>query len=157
MKRKIVERVIVGVICSILIVRCFVCDLIVVKGDSMLPGFSDKDIVLITKIRLEYKRFDVIVINTDVGCIIKRIIGLPGETVQIKNGAVYIDDCLLVDDYVDGLMSYAGIAAEPIVLHENEYFVLGDNREISNDSRNEIVGIINGKQIVGIVKKQIVR
>lgn len=123
----------------------------------MFPGYSDKDIVLVTKLTCDYERFDVVVIDTDFGYIIKRIIGLPGETVQIKKGYVYIDDFLLIDDFVVDSMSYAGIAADPVVLYENDYFVLGDNREVSKDSRSERIGIIDRSQIVGVVKSKIGR
>ena len=81
----------------------------------------------------------------------KRIIGMPGETVQIKDGLVYIDDRLLEAE--DGLQSaaLAGLAEHPITLGEDEYFLLGDNRESSEDSRFVNVGNVKEEQIGGIV------
>ena len=84
---------------------------------------------------------------------IKRIIGMPGETVQIKDGKVYINDKELKSDvygntdYID----YPGIAEEPITLGDDEYFCLGDNRPVSQDSRYEEVGPVKRSIIVGKV------
>ncbi|MEI3182103.1 MAG: signal peptidase I [Lachnospiraceae bacterium] len=64
----------------------------------------------------------------------KRVIGLPGETVQIKNGQIYIDDKPLEADKGLGQVSLAGLAENPVVLEEDEYFLLGDNRDSSEDS-----------------------
>ena len=79
--------------------------------------------------------------------IVKRIIALPGETVQIVDGYVYINGEQL-DDVIDEPISSAGLASEPITLGVGEYFVLGDNRNVSMDSRNEYVGIIKEEQII---------
>ena len=84
---------------------------------------------------------------------IKRIIGMPGETVQIKDGKVYINDKELksdvygITDYID----YPGIAEEPITLGDDEYFCLGDNRPVSQDSRYKEVGPVKRSIIVGKV------
>ena len=84
---------------------------------------------------------------------IKRIIGMPGETVQIKDGKVYINDKELksdvygITDYID----YPGIVEEPITLGDDEYFCLGDNRPVSQDSRYEEVGPVKRSIIVGKV------
>lgn len=155
MKKPIIQWTIVGVLLTILVVRSFFFDIIAVKGDSMLPNYSDRDIILIAKFGSDYERYDVVVIQTESGYIIKRIIALPGETVQIKNGRVYIDNCLLISDVVDIPISYAGISENPIVLEENDFFVLGDDREISKDSRYEWIGIIKCRQIVGVVTYKI--
>ena len=81
---------------------------------------------------------------------IKRVIGLPGETVQIVGGRVYINGELLESDvYGNELMISAGRASQPITLGENEYFVLGDNRNGSKDSRVEEVGNVKRSQIQG--------
>ena len=68
------------------------------------------------------------------------MIGLPGETVQIKGSTIYIDGKPLKENYGKDPIDYAGIAEKPIKLGDDEYFVLGDNREISRDSRYEEVG-----------------
>lgn len=127
-----------------------------VSGDSMETTLHSGDSLLIEKVTYYFndpERYDIIVFpyeyEEDV-YYIKRIIGLPGETVQIIDGAVYIDGALLESEiYGTEVMQYAGMAEMPIVLGDNEYFVLGDNRNNSSDSRYPSVGIIDGDDIVG--------
>ena len=92
------------------------------------------------------KPFDCIEENT---YYIKRIIGLPGETVQVKNGEVYIDGEILGEDYGAEAMEDAGIASDPIELGTDEYFVLGDNRNHSSDSRDPSVGVLRREDLIG--------
>lgn len=151
-KKRVWGYFVAGGIIFLLIVRCFFVDLIFIRGNSMWPTFQDKDVVIISKLMDEYKRFDVVVILTGDGNIIKRIIGVPGDTVQIIDGCVFINGCLLDDEYATAPMVDAGIASELIQLDENEYFVLGDNRNNSKDSRSDTIGIIKKRQIIGAVK-----
>ena len=81
----------------------------------------------------------------------KRVIGLPGETVQIIGGLVYIDGAPLEDESGLGQVSLAGRAGSPITLGEDEYFLLGDNRDSSEDSRFANVGNVKADQIQGKV------
>ena len=95
-------------------------------------------------------RFDLAVFRREDGKMnVKRVIGLPGETVQITGGYIYIDGELLQAE--DGLnqVSLAGIAQHPVTLGRDEYFVLGDNRESSEDSRFVNIGNIKREQITG--------
>lgn len=133
-----------------------------VSGPSMENTLLDKDNVLIDKISYRFhepERFDVVVFYPyeDVECdhFVKRIIGLPGETIQIKGDDIYINGDKLEEDYGKDPISYQGIATEPITLGEDEYFVLGDNREVSFDSRYEEIGpihrsVIDGRAILRI-------
>ena len=98
------------------------------------------------------QRFDIIVFPfryEDHVYYIKRIIGLPGETVQITDGDIYIDGEILQESYGREVIKDSGLAAEPIVLGEDEYFVLGDNRNDSTDSRDPSVGVIHRDEIIG--------
>lgn len=126
-----------------------------VNGDSMNNTLENGDNLIVDKIGYRFKspeRFDIIVFpyryqeNT---YYIKRIIGLPGETVQIENGTIYIDGEVLEESYGKEVMNSAGIASQPIEIGEDEYFVLGDNRNNSRDSRDPSVGMIPKDEIVG--------
>ena len=83
------------------------------------------------------------------GSSMARVIGLPGETVQIQDGIVYINGEPLEESYGLEAMQNPGRAAQPITLGEDEYFVLGDNRNLSSDSRDPMVANVAREQIVG--------
>lgn len=127
-----------------------------VSGSSMEATLSDGDNLIVDKISYRFhdpERFDIVVFpykyekNT---YYIKRIIGLPGETVQIDEaGTIYIDGAELKESYGREVILNPGEADEPIKLGEDEYFVLGDNRNASSDSRDPSVGKILGEDIVG--------
>lgn len=130
----------------------------VVDGDSMLPTLNDKDNLIVDKLTYRFKdpqRFDIIVFPfqyQEDTYYIKRIIGLPGETVQIdENGKIYINGEVLSESYGREVIKpeYIGVAWEPVVLGEDEYFVMGDNRNNSSDSRSPIVGNIHRDDIIG--------
>ena len=127
----------------------------VVDGSSMSPTLEDGDVLIVDKLsyRLrEPERFDVVVFQylyKEDSYYIKRIIGLPGETVQIIDGEIYIDGALLEEDFGNASMTNPGRANQPITLGPDEYFVLGDNRNISSDSRDPSVANVAREQIVG--------
>ena len=143
------------VVATLLVIR-FVGQRTEVSGHSMENTLSDRDNLIVDKITYRFrdpKRYDIIVFpykykeNT---FYIKRIIGLPGETVQItEEGDILIDGEVLEESYGKEVMKSPGIAADPILLGADEYFVLGDNRNASADSRDPSVGIISGEDIVG--------
>ena len=126
-----------------------------VSGHSMEATLHDGDNLIVDKLSYHFrepKRFEIIVFpyrHKENTYYIKRIIGLPGETVQVKDGYVYIDGEKLDDNYGLEVMEDAGIAAEPIELGEDEYFVLGDNRNHSSDSRDPSVGILHRDELIG--------
>lgn len=126
-----------------------------VSGSSMENTLSDGDNLIVDKITYRFsdpQRFDIIVFPfryKDRVYYIKRIIGLPGETVQITDGDIYIDGEILQESYGREVIKDSGLAAEPIVLGEDEYFVLGDNRNDSTDSRDPSVGVIHRDEIIG--------
>lgn len=126
-----------------------------VSGSSMETTLSDKDQLIVDKMTYRFrdpKRYDIVVFPyqyQDNTYYIKRIIGLPGETVQILSGMVYIDGMRLDEHYGNEMMENPGIAEEPLTLDENEYFVLGDNRNNSSDSRASDGGLIHRKDLIG--------
>ena len=126
-----------------------------VSGHSMAATLHDGDNLIVDKLSYHFrepKRFEIIVFpyrHKENTYYIKRIIGLPGETVQVKDGYVYINGEKLDENYGLEVMEDAGIAAEPIELGEDEYFVLGDNRNHSSDSRDPSVGILHREELIG--------
>ena len=127
-----------------------------VQGESMEPTLHNGDNLIVDKITYRFQdpqRFDIIVFpfkykeNT---YYIKRIIGMPGETVSIgEEGNIYINGEILEEGYGKEVILDPGNAYEPVTLKEDEYFVLGDNRNNSSDSRSASVGLIHRKDIVG--------
>lgn len=126
-----------------------------ITGQSMTPELRSEGVVLMNRLSYDLgspKRFDVVVFEReDKKPNVKRVIGLPGETVQIKNGQIYIDDKPLEADKGLGQVSLAGLAENPVVLEEDEYFLLGDNRDSSEDSRFVKIGNVKRRQIRGKV------
>lgn len=127
-----------------------------VSGHSMEPTLQDRDSLLIEKVTYRFKdanRFDIVVFPYRYGndeFFIKRVIGLPGETVQIDmEGNIFINGSLLVENYGAETLVDPGIALGGVTLGEDEYFVMGDNRNHSMDSRDPSVGVINKKDILG--------
>lgn len=136
----------------------------VVEGHSMENTLFNKDVLIQEKISYmltDPKRYDIVIVtpweeeaisNPDAEHWVKRIIGLPGETIQIIESRIYIDGELLENEYYGtGKITNYGIAAEPYQIAEAEYFLMGDNREgfESYDSRD--VGTFKREQIEGQV------
>lgn len=140
----------------IFVIIKFVGQRTIVDGSSMETTLQNGDNLIIDKISYRFKdpeRYDIIVFpykykeNTDY---IKRIIGLPGETVYIDSyGRIYINGVVLKEDYGAAKIKESGMAGSTITLGDDEYFVMGDNRNHSEDSRFEDVGPIKRKDIIG--------
>ncbi|MGN1266675.1 MAG: signal peptidase I [Dorea sp.] len=125
-------------------------------GDSMKPVLQNGDVVLVNRIVYNAsapKRGDIIVFkpkgNENAHYYIKRIIGLPGETIEIMENSIYIDGEKLEEDYTTTNIDDVGIVSEKMELASDEYFVLGDDRENSEDSRNADVGSVKHSYIYG--------
>lgn len=145
-----------GVLCLTWLVITFVGQRTEVDGSSMEPMLSHGDNLIVDKITYRFsdpKRFDIIVFPFKLEAntyYIKRIIGLPGETVQIdEEGNIYVDGEVLEEYYGKEVIANPGRAYEPVELGEEEYFVLGDNRNNSLDGRDPSVGNIKRENIIG--------
>ena len=144
----------VVIIIVVFLVRLFIVTPVIVVGDSMIPTLKNKQVLLLNK--LDYKfndieRYDIVVINTGKSEIIKRVIGLPGETVEYRDNILYINGheqesefSFETDDFT--LKSICNCNKIP----KGKYLVLGDNRSVSSDSR--IIGLIDEKDIKGSTK-----
>ena len=129
-----------------------------VEGSSMKSTLLNKDQLIVDCFSYRFlqdpKREDIVVfrLKSDPGTYyVKRIIGLPGETIQIQNSVIYINGEAIEDPYPDARNKTfsAGSAQEPILLKSDEYFVLGDNRNDSRDSRDPFVGVVKRSQLIG--------
>ena len=142
--KELIPYIIIVVV--VVLIRSFFATPVRVDGDSMNKTFKNGDILILYKLS-EIKRFDVIVLHEekDNEKIIKRVIGMPGDTVAIKDGEIYINDEKIDDEYAYGMTS----DYDRITLKSDEYFILGDNRLISKDSR--YFGPIKEKEIKGKV------
>lgn len=126
-----------------------------IAGQSMNPVLEPDDVVLMNRLAYDFgkpDRMDVVVfMREDEKENVKRVVGLPGETVQITGGYLYINgERLEAEDGLDQV-SLGGLAENPIELGNDEYFLLGDNRESSEDSRFANIGNVKEEQILGKV------
>ncbi len=140
------------IIVIVILIKTYLFAPIMVKGESMYPTLHNKDIMILDKIKYKYssiERFDIVVIRNDGKNIIKRVIGLPGDSVDYIDSNLYINGKMYVEKYLDSdvktLLNGADFEVDNIP--DDYYFVLGDNREVSKDSRS--VGLINKKDIEG--------
>ena len=134
----------------------FVAQRTEVSGQSMEPTLHDGDSLLVDKLSYRFsdpKRFDIVIFPYQYGekqFFIKRVIGLPGETVRVDHeGNIYINDEILSENYGAERIKDPGRADTAVTLSEGEFFVMGDNRNHSMDSRDISVGNIQKKDIMG--------
>ncbi|HBI60913.1 MAG TPA: signal peptidase I [Lachnospiraceae bacterium] len=127
-----------------------------VSGQYMSPTLETGDKILVNKLSYRIhsiKRNDVVIVQQSGSehnyYTVERVIGLPGEEVQIQDGNVFINGKKLKEPYDFPAMENGGLALEPVILEEDEYFVLCDNRNNGEDSRNANVGNIAKEDIIG--------
>lgn len=134
------------------LLKTFIFQIAFVKGPSMQPTLYQGQILIVSKISYRIgspKRGEIVVINDKLENkdLIKRVIGMPNESLEIKDGSVYIDGNILSPDYTD-IPTYEN-GFEKSKTSDNEYFVLGDNRVESRDSRSDTLGFVKEKSIIG--------
>lgn len=161
--REVLEYIVwlVGVFIAAQLFTSFVGVPSIVDGASMEPTLYHGEYLWVDKLSYilsEPERFDVVIFPIEYqgrdSHFVKRIIGLPGETVYIDEyGSIYIDGEILQEPYGKEVISERnrGRAAEPVTLGEDEYFVMGDNRNYSSDSRYDTVGNIERERLIGRV------
>ena len=134
------------VIILVLLFKQFCFSPVKVNGDSMDNTLKDKEILLLNiidyKLNDNIKRYDIVVVKTSNEYLIKRVIGLPGDIVRCVNNKLYINDKEIKEDYAVGKTSNFEVK-----VRDGEYFVLGDNREVSLDSR--YFGSFEREDIIG--------
>ena len=146
---KIIKEIIPYLIIVLIVmtIRTFIFTPIIVDGESMAPTLDGGELMILKKYDTSYERFDIVVVNKSVegDNLIKRVIALPGEVIRYKGNRLYINDEIIEDIYAYGETENF----QEIKLGEDEYFLMGDNREVSKDSRT--LGIIKKREIEGTV------
>ena len=133
------------IILVVVFIKLFVVSPIRVNGASMNPTLNDKDIMLLDEISYRFsdiQRFDIVVVKEEDEYLIKRVIGLPGEVVEYKNDKLYIDGKYVKEDF-----KHKETFDFSTTLGKDEYFIMGDNRTNSTDSR--VFGPISRDKIMG--------
>lgn len=146
--KEIIPYVIIVIV--VVLIRTFIITPVSVDGNSMYPTLKDKEILILKKYDKQIKRFDIVVFKYGDSKLIKRVIGLPGEKVEYKNNNLYIDDNKIKDVFLlteTDDFNLKNLDVE--VIPDDYYFVLGDNRINSSDSRT--IGLISIKDIEGTV------
>ena len=139
----------IAIIISVILIRSYIITPVKVEGLSMYSTLDDKEILLLKKYDKNYQRFDVVVFNYENTKLIKRVIGLPGETIEYKAGKLYINGTYVPETFLND-KSTADFKLEEIgyeKIPKDYYFVMGDNRDQSTDSR--IIGLIAKEDIEG--------
>ncbi len=151
------------VLLIVFLLRTFVIGTIYVKGSSMEPNFHHGDFLVINKLEVYLstpRKDDVVICRLDNGSnrenIIKRVIGTPGDKIDLRQDAygvykLYINDILIEEPYIAAPMTEKGNVTYPFVVPEGYYFVMGDNRNASTDSRRTSIGAIAEKDVIGHV------
>lgn len=137
------------IILVVVLIRTFLVTPVVVNGTSMTNTLQNGDTMILNKIGMKFndiKRFQIVVIKTDKSYLIKRVIGLPGEVISYKDGKLYINEKVIDDPYYKNNTE----DFDPVKVPNDYYFVMGDNRNDSMDSR--IIGPVKKSDIMGTTK-----
>lgn len=135
----------VVIILVVVFIRTFIVTPVKVNGSSMYPYLKGGEILILNKLDRSYHRFDIVVVNVNGTKIIKRVIGLPEESISYQNCKLYIND----EEVEDFVTSCITDDFDRVFIPKGYYFVMGDNRQNSSDSRDYRVGLISKSQIEG--------
>ncbi len=140
------------VIVVVILLRTFIITPIQVVGTSMTPNLEDGELMLLNKIKYkvsDIQRFDIVVVDYTTKPLIKRVIGLPGETVEYKDDTLYINGKKIEENFKKNgkTNDYSIIETGYKTIPKDKYFVVGDNRVNSADSR--VIGLVDKDQILG--------
>lgn len=140
---------VVAALIAIVLVLTYVFRIVGVDGDSMTPTLMDGDRLVLTYSDAKYSQGDIVVIDRyNEEPLIKRVIAVGGDTVEIVNSQVYVNDVRLVESYVAGATQPRDLDGK-MTIPSGYVFVMGDNRTVSKDSRTDEIGVISVKDIVG--------
>ncbi len=140
----VLMMVVIGILSYI--VSTFFFQICIVKGSSMEPTLKNNNILIAKKFNLNIERNDIAVIKKNNLLIIKRVVAVPNDRIKLVDGYVYVNDKMIDTIYTE----YAGILDNEITLKDEEYFIMGDNRQNSTDSRHQEIGIIKRPEIIGL-------
>lgn len=138
------------IVIVVALIRSFIITPVQVEGMSMYSTLDDKEILLLKKYDKDYQRFDIVVFNYNDTKLIKRVIGLPGDTVEYKDNKLYINGKYIEEDFLKDNQITNDFSLEDLgyeTIPKNYYFVMGDNRTNSTDSR--IIGLVPASDIEG--------
>lgn len=147
--------ILIAILLAFLVIR-FVCFSYTIQGDSMEPTYQNGEHHFINQLIFKVKspsQYDIILFRTDADSdkyYVKRVVATPGDTVQIQSGSIYVNG-KKTKSYSEEKILSAGVAKDKIKLKKDEYFVVGDNYNNSEDSRSETIGNIKRKNIIGKV------
>jgi signal peptidase I len=155
MRKKIKEYLIYAlIILFVVLIRTYIVTPVLVNGDSMYNTLEDGELMLLNKLKYkvdDVERFDIVVVLYKNENLIKRVIGLPGESIIYDNNNLYVNGKKIKEDFIDQKTQDFNIdELDYEVIPENSYFVMGDNRNNSLDSR--VLGSFDKKDIVGNAK-----
>ena len=150
--RELIPYIIIVVV--VVLFRSFIATPVVVDGPSMDPTLKNGQLLILEKVNKKYQRMDIVVVKTKIDGskerLVKRVIGLPGESIEYKHDKLYINGKVVKDKFANITDRFS---IEELYktkkIPKGYYFVMGDNREVSLDSRDRRVGFVKKKDIVG--------
>ena len=151
MKKNIKELIpYIIIVIVVILIRSYIIDPVIVSGDSMYNTLKDGEVLLLNRLNYKFNkinRYDIVMIVNKEDDIIKRVIGLPGEHIKYKYGNLYVNNEIYHDDFSKVTADFDLTELGYDIIPKDKYLVLGDNREVSNDSRR--IGLIDKKNIKG--------